>query len=191
MIYLLIAIICGVLLIVMAAMGGFGDSDIDIGGDADVGFDLDHDIDLGHDIDVGHGDFGGSGISPLSVPILLIFGTMFGCTGGILEAVSYDPMLTPIIAIAVSAIVTVITFVVMVRVFVNTQGSTAVGLNDLVGQEGLVTIRITESEPGQIVVATDARGRVTAPAISKSDIPTNSQIRVIGVVGDSVMVEKI
>ncbi len=177
MIYLIIAIVCGLLLIAMAAMGGLGDSDLDMVGDVDA--------------DIGHGDFGGTGISPLSIPILLIFGTMFGCTGGILEAIDWDPTQTLVIAIAVSAIVTAVTFAVMVKVFVKNQGSTAVGLSDLVGLSGIATIRITQKEPGQIVVATEARGRVTAPAIAKEEIPTNSQIKVIKVVGDSVFVEKI
>lgn len=179
MIYLIIAIVCGLLLIAMAAMGGLGDSDLDMGGDVDT------------DVDIGHGDFGGTGISPLSIPILLIFGTMFGCTGGILEAIEWDPTQTLIIAIAVSATVTAVTFAVMVKVFIKNQGSTAVGLADLVGLSGIATIRITQKEPGQIVVATEARGRVTAPAIAKEEIPTNSQIKVIKVVGDSVMVEKL
>jgi len=178
MIYLIIAIVCGLLLIAMAAMGGLGDSDLDMGGgDADM--------------DIGHGDFGGTGISPLSIPILLIFGTMFGCTGGILEALDWDVYLTPIVALIVSGLVTGITYVIMVKVFVKSQGSTAVGLADLVGLSGIATIRITEKEPGQIVVATEARGRVTAPAIAKIEIPTNSQIKVVKVVGDSVLVEKI
>ena len=178
MVYLAVAIVCGLLLIVMAALGGLGDSDLDTGG--------------GPDVDVGHGDFSGTGISPLSIPILLIFGTMFGCVGGILEAVEWDePILIPIVGLIVSGIITAVTYVIMVRVFVKGQGSTAVGLSDLVGLSGIATIRITEKEPGQIMVSTEARGRVTAPATAKAEIPTNAQIKVIGVVGDSVMVEKI
>lgn len=177
-IYLIIAIVCGLLLIVMAALGGHGDSGLDTGG--------------GPDVDVGHGDFSGSGISPLSIPILLIFGTMFGCVGGILEAIPWnEPILTPIVGLLVSGLITAVTYVIMVKVFVNSQGSTAVGLADLVGLSGIATIRITEKEPGQIMVSTEARGRVTAPAIAKEEIPTNAQIKVIQVVGDSVMVEKI
>lgn len=175
MIYLIIAIICGLLLIVMAALGGHGDSGMDMGTDADIG----------------HGDFSGTGISPLSIPILLVFGTMFGCVGGILEALEWDALLTPIVGLIVSGIVTAVTYVIMVRVFVKGQGSTAVGLADLVGLTGVATIKITMKEPGQIMVSTDARGRVTAPAIAKEEIPTNAQIKVIEVVGNSVMVERI
>jgi hypothetical protein len=60
-----------------------------------------------------------------------------------------------------------------------------------VGLSGVVTIKITMKEPGQVMVSTEARGRVTAPAIAKAEIPTNSQIKVIEVIGNSVMVEKI
>ena len=111
--------------------------------------------------------------------------------GTILEALEWDTYVVPIVALAISGLMTAIIFVIMVKVFIQTQGSTAVGLADLVGLEGLVTIQVTAKEPGQVVVVTDNRGRVTAPAIAKEQIPTNSQIRVIGVVGDSVMIEKI
>ena len=104
MIYLIIAIICGLLLLVMAALGGHGDSGLDVG--------------HGPDVDVGHGDFSGTGISPLSIPILLVFGTMFGCVGGILEALEWDALLTPIVGLAVSAIITAVTYVILVKVFV-------------------------------------------------------------------------
>lgn len=179
-IYLLIALVCAILLLIMAAMGDFG-------GDADFDFDVDGDIDF----DVGHGDFGGAGISPLSVPILLVFGTCFGSVGSILEALGWNANLVPVVAVGVSLAVTVATFIVMVRVFVKTQGSTAVGLSDLVGLEGLTLIGVTRAGPGQVVVATEERGRVVAPAVARYDIPTNSQIKVIGVVGDSVMIERI
>lgn len=152
-----------------------------------VGIDADFDVDA----DVGHGDFGGVGISPLSIPILLVFGTSFGSLGAILEALEWHYLLVPAIAVAISAIITGITYVLMVRIFVANQGSTAVGHSDLVGLEGLVSIRITKEEPGQVVVVTEQRGRITASAIAEIEIPTNSQIRVIRVVGNSVMVEKI
>ena len=185
-IYLIIALVCGLLLIIMAAMGGFGDADVDF----DAGIDMDLDIDGG--VDVGHGDFGGTGISPLSIPVLLIFGTMFGCSGAILEAIGQmDALWIPLVSIIVATIITAITFVAIVKIFVQSQGSTAVGMSDLVELEGLVTIRITKEEPGQIVATTEKRGRVTASAVANEDIPTNSQIKITGVIGNSVRVEKL
>ena len=69
-IYLVVAIVCAIVLIIMAIFGNvFGDVDLD----ADSGVEFDF-----GEGDVGYGDFGGPGISPLSVPILLIFGTFFG-----------------------------------------------------------------------------------------------------------------
>ena len=185
-VYLIIALVCGLLLIIMAAMGGIGDTDVDF----DAGLDVDLDIDA--DVDVGHGDFGGTGISPLSIPVLLIFGTMFGCTGAILEAIGeMGELWIPLVSLIVATIITAITFVIMVKIFVNSQGSTAVGLSDLVELEALVTIRITKEDPGQIVATTDQRGRVTASAVAYEDIATNSQVKITGVVGNSVRVEKL
>jgi membrane-bound ClpP family serine protease len=181
-VYLIVGIVCAILLLVMAALGDFDT-------DADVGADVDFDVDA--DAGVGHGDFGGAGISPLSIPILLVFGTCFGSLGAILDALEWHYLVVPAVAVGFSAIVTVITFVIMVKIFVATQGSTAVGLNDLVGLEGLVSIRIGKDEPGQVMVVTEQRGRITSSAIAEHDIPTNSQIKVIRVVGNSVMVEKI
>lgn len=189
MLYLVIAIICAVILVAMAALGDF-DTDADFDTDVDFDVDADADVDIGH-FDSGHGDFTGSGISPLSIPILLIFGTGFGAAGTILEALEYEPLVVPIIAGVVSAAVAGIMYVVMVRVFVRTQGSTAVGLQDLVGHEGLLTIRVDEGDPGQVVVVTEKRGRVTAPAVAAESIPTNTQVKVTGVVGDSVKVVRI
>ncbi len=182
--YLIIALVCGLLLIIMAALGGIGDADFDAGIDAD--------LDIDADVDVGHGDFGGTGISPLSIPVLLIFGTMFGCTGAILEAIGdMGELWIPLASLIVATIITAITFVIMVKIFVNSQGSTAVGLSDLVELEALVTIKITKEDPGQIVATTEQRGRVTASAVADEDIATNSQVKITGVIGNSVRVEKL
>lgn len=179
-IYILIAIVCAVLLFIMVAAGDFG---------ADADFDVDLDVDA--DIDIGHGDFGGTGISPLSVPILLVFGTGFGSVGAILEVLEVDKLIVPVVATAISALITAVTFVVMVKVFIKTQGSTAVGMKDLVGKEGMTSIPIKKGEPGQIVVTTEVRGRIQASAVADQDIPTNTLIKVIGLSGDSVKVEMI
>jgi hypothetical protein len=104
-IYLIIAIICLVFLIVSVALGGFGDDfdmgghDVDVGGDFDVGG-----ADADAAFDAGHGDFSGAGISPLSLPIIMAFGTTFGGVGALLEQANFGMFMTPIIAIFVSII---------------------------------------------------------------------------------------
>ena len=180
-VYLLIAIVSAVVLLIMAALGGFG---------GDVDLDFDGDVDVGH-FDIGHGDFSGAGISPLSVPIWLIFFTCFGSIGTIVEAAGHDTVMIVIVSAVSSFLMTLVTFLVLVRVFNDPKGSTAVGMGDLVGLEGQLLIPITRNEPGQVVVVSDIRGRVLAPAIADADIPTNSHVRITGVIGDSVKVEKI
>lgn len=176
--YLVIAVICVVILIIIAALGGFGE--MDIGG---------HDIDVGH-FDMGHGDFSGAGISPLSIPVILIFGACFGSFGAIFEALIPSPYIVPILSILTSIGVTGLVYLFMQRVFVQSQATTAVSLSDLVGMEGLVTIRILPDTEGQVVVNTKERGRVPFPASAAESISTGSTVRIVGVIGQGLMVKE-
>ena len=49
---------------------------------------------------------------------------------------------------------------------------------------------IKEGEPGQVVVSTEKRGRTTVKATAKVPIDSNTSVKVIGISGDVVMVEK-
>ncbi|MEW5936637.1 MAG: NfeD family protein [Candidatus Thermoplasmatota archaeon] len=181
--YLVIAIICVVILIVIAALGGF------VGGD--MGIDLGHDVDLGMDhFDAGYGDFGGAGISPLSLPLILVFGASFGSFGALLELFGMNPLITPILAALISVGVAALVYVVMVKIFVKSQGTTSVSLPMLIGKEALVTIRVQPDSEGQIAVNTEERGRVPIPAVSEVDIPTGTTVKIVGTVGHMVKVEK-
>ena len=174
-IYLLIAIICGVLLLIMAAMGGLGD------------FDADFDVDV--DFDAGHGDFGGAGISPISVPILLAFGALFGSAGAIFEDIGqYSALEVPLYSVIVATAITSILFVILVKFFVKAQGTTEIKLKDLVGMTGETTMPTKPGVPGQVMVITDERGRTLVSAVSDVDIPTNSDVKIIGLVGSSLKI---
>lgn len=175
-IYLIIAIICGLLLIIMAAMGGLGDFDAG--------------IDMDMEADVGYGDFGGAGISPLSIPILLCFGALFGCAGVILEELQFDTMLTPVLAIIISLLITGIIFLILIKIFIKSQGTTEVNLSDLVGLVGETTMPTRPGTPGQVMVITEERGRTLVSTVSEIDIPTNTNVKITAVVGTSVRIEK-
>ncbi|MCK4367444.1 MAG: hypothetical protein KAW84_05805 [Thermoplasmata archaeon] len=187
-IYLLIAIICAVLLIVTVAMGGFTGGDFDAGG----GFDVEGpDLDLGGlEADVGYGDFTGVGISPLSLPIVLAFGTTFGGVGAVLEQVGVNMYAIPFIAMLVSVLTAGIMYVVVVKVFVGTQTSTVVHPRDLVGEQGIVSVAIKPGRTGQVVVVTTERGRTLLPAIAEEAIPTDTTVTIEAVVGHSVRVKR-
>lgn len=181
-IYLLIAIICAILLIVTVAMGGFAGGDFDVEGpDLDVG---------GLEADVGYGDFTGAGISPLSLPIVLAFGTTFGGVGAVLEQQGWNSFIIPFIAMLVGVLTAGVMFVVVLRVFVKTQTTTVVHPRDLVGEQGIVSVAIKPGRTGQVVVVTTERGRTLLPAIADEAIPTDTAVTIEAVVGHSVRVKR-
>ena len=189
-IYLIIAIVCAILLIVSVALGGLADHDIDLGG---------HDFDLGGaeaDIggpegpDMGYGDFHGAGISPLSLPIVLAFGTTFGSVGALLELGSLDAYVIPLIAIVASVAVAGIMYFAISRMFVKTQASSNVNPRDLLGRDATVSVAIRPGKLGQVLVVTEERGRTLMPAIADETIPTDAAVTIIEIAGGSARVKK-
>ena len=182
-VYLIIAIVCAILLIIMAALGGFG-------GDADIGG---HDVDVGgHGVDLdGHGDYSGSSLSPLSIPVLLTFGATFGAVGAILEELKYDSLLTPVIAVMVGVLVAGGMYAIVYFMIFKSQASTHTSLSEMIGLDGLVTVAIKDKEPGQVVVNTEKRGRIPATATAKEEIESNTPVKVIGITGDALIVERV
>src|SRR4030067_3280484 len=66
-----------VLLLIVLVLGDIGD----LGFDSDVGADID------------------TGLSPLSLPIIAVFGTAFGGFGTLFEMMEFGPFFTPVLAI--------------------------------------------------------------------------------------------
>ena len=180
-IYLLICLICGILLIVMGmfGFGDFGDFDFDAG---------DLDIDTG-DFDMGDGDVSG-GLSPLSLPIMLSFGTSFGAFGVIFTSMEFDPLVVPVLAIIVSIGISALMFFVMLKVFVQTQVDTTVDLKKLVGQEAHVTVAIKPPAIGQIMITTKERGRTLITATAEDDIPSGTTVIIEKMVGSTAYVKQ-
>jgi len=181
-IYLLICLVCGILLIIMGlfGFGDFGDFDFDTG---------DFDVDTG-DIDVGHGDVSG-GLSPLSLPIMLSFGTSFGAMGVIFTQLEFDPLIVPILAIIIALGLSGLMFFIMVKVFVQTQVDTTVDMKSLSGKEGIVTVAIKPPEVGQIMVTTPERGRTLVTAAAEDNIGSGLNVRIERMVGSTAYVKVI
>jgi hypothetical protein len=179
-IYLLICLICGILLIVMGmfGFGDFGDFDFDTG---------DIDLDTG-DFDMGHGDMGG--LSPLSLPIMLSFGTSFGAFGVIFSSMEFDVVLVPILAALVSVGVAALMFFLMVKIFVQTQVNTSVNMAKLTGREAVVTIAIRPPEVGQIMVSTPERGRTLVTAMAEDNIPSGVNVFIVRMVDSTAHVKQ-
>jgi hypothetical protein len=179
-IYLLICLICGILLIVMGmfGFGDFGDFDFDTG---------DVDIDTG-DFDLDHGDMGG--LSPLSLPIMLSFGTSFGAFGVIFSSMDFDVVLVPILSAVISVGIAGLMFFLMVKVFIQTQVNTSVNMATLVGREATVSISIKPPEVGQIMVTTPERGRTLLTASAEDYITSGMNVTIVRMVGSTAHVIK-
>ena len=145
------------------------------------GLDFDHDI--GTDVD--------TGLSPLSLPIVGVFGTSFGGFGTLLEILEFGPIVVPILATVFAILTAGGMYVVMLNIFVKTQAETRVDLETLTGYKGQVLVPIRPGQPGQIVVVTEARGRTLLQAIADESIGTDEHVIVDAIVGNSVKVHKV
>jgi len=173
-VYLIIAIVCAVLLAVTVALGGlidhvdFGGHDFDIGG---------HDVDMGA-IDAGgdYGEFHGPGISPLSLPIMLAFGTTFGGVGALLEQAGYNIYIVPMVSLVASALSAGALYFGVTSLFVKTQTTSTVDPRALVGRDAIVSIAIKRNMIGQVLVVTEERGRTLCPAVADEPVQTGTAV---------------
>ncbi len=197
-IYLVITVIFSVLLLIMAISGGLGggsDVGIHVGGDigADMGADLGG---AGHDIghDVGHdaGQFSGVGIHPLSLPVLFAFGAFFGGFGTVFESLQILPtIVVPFVAAVLAAVVSAMTYFLLRMIFSGAQATTTFSLTDLIGARGEITVPVHPGSRGQILVATDARGRTLLSAVSAQDLSTGDRVQITAIEGGALVVEKV
>jgi hypothetical protein len=193
--YLVIWLVGLILLIIFAALGGFG-MDTDAG---DMDFDADFDADI--DVDAGGGDVdldmdadADAGISghpsPLSIPIVLVFLTSFGALGMLLEGFEVFWIYVPVISAVVAIVIAALVFVIMIKVFAATQASSVIPLRKLIGLKGTVSVPIKKGTEGQVVVVPPNGGRILVGAIADQEIKTDAVIEVLEVVGDVVRVKK-
>ncbi|GEM_PF-2294104 len=192
-VYLVITIVFSILLITMGFLGG-------LGGVFDIHLDIGHGIDAGgvdvggagHDLATDQGQFAGAGISPLSLPILFVFGTFFGVFGTVMEVTRFLPTYgVPFAAGVLSALLTAIVYWAMVNVFVKTQATSEYRLKDLIGSHGEITVPVGPGNRGQVLVVTEAAGRTLISAVSKDSLKTGDRVQVTGMEGSSLIVEKV
>jgi len=174
-IYLAIAIICAILLVIMAIFGDFG---------------MDMDVDVEADVDVDFGDFDGPGVSPLSLPVILAFGTVFGAVGALLEELGLNYILIPVLAVVCGIAGAGVTYGLVYKLLIKSQTSTHYKMQDQIGKLAQVNIPIKKDTPGQIIFNTEERGRVISAALADEDIPRDAQVKIIEVIGDSFKVER-
>lgn len=166
--YTILMIVFLIFLLIVVVLGDIGDF---FGGDVDTGVD--------------------TGLSPISLPVIGVFGTSFGAYGTILESLTFGALLTPILAVVLATFTAGGVWLLMLNIFVKTQAETKVNLAEIVGYKGQVIIPIKPGHPGQVVVITDARGRTLLQAISEETIGTDEHVMVDAVVGNSVKVHRV
>ena len=184
-VYILIAIIAGMFLIIMALLGHDYGGDVG-GGDLGMGdgaSGLDH-------FDGGHGDFGGSHLNPLSLPLILIFFTSFGSMGSLFEAMDWNVYLTPAAAAGLSIVMSVIMYIAMDKFFIQTQASSNVKLSKILGMDGTITIPVKPGQQGQVLVITEARGRTLFAAVASEEISAETPVVIEGYAGNALVVKK-
>ena len=173
--YAIIGLASLIFLIIMMVFGGL-----------DFGFEgPDLDVDADVDLDIGALD-GGPGF--FSLPILLAFFTGFGSIGAILTYYDVNVIATPIIAGLGAIVVASLIFLMVNYFFKLFQSDSTLRFNDLIGRKASVSVSIRPGQEGQIVLFTEQRGRTLIPAVSSKNIPTNSQVVITGVSGDTVKV---
>ena len=180
-IYLLIAVICVILLAFFAMMGGIADFDTDI----------DIDVDGGIDVGEGFGDFGGAGVSPLSLPVILMWGTTFGSVGGILESMGgIDSMVIPAIAAIAGILGAALMFYALVKMSRMAQSDSAVNHKSLIGEDGEVWVPIKPGQGGKIVIDTKERGRSIFTAYADEELATGTPVTIIEAKTSGLKVKK-
>ena len=165
-IYLWIALISLIFLVILTVLGGHG---LDVGGDVDT--------------DVDFGQFGGPGVSPLSLPLIAAFGTSFGAIGALLETQDYSALVVAGSATLVALFVATGMFFFVQRFLVRSQTSSDVHPEELIGRSAQVMIPIQRGMTGQVLVITEERGRTLFSAVAEGDIPRDAVVEITGFAG--------
>ena len=188
--------------IIATVFGGHGDVGADVGG-----------VDIGHvggdfgghgGLDFGHGEVGGVGdiasdtvaygevgFSPFSPIVIASFLTGFG-TFGIVgrEWIGLGAPASALFAVGCGLAVGAIMFTIMVKIFVAGQGSSHAVVALLKGLTAEVITPIPERGMGEVAyVARDSRYTAPARSTTGEEIPRGTGVRIVEVVGGSVLVE--
>jgi membrane protein implicated in regulation of membrane protease activity len=183
-IFLACAVLGGVLFVVrLIMMFVGGDADADAGdGDFDAGGDVDGEAD-GGDTDVA--------FKLLSFQGITAFFMMFGLVGLAMSRGSGLHYLVSLGGAIAAGLVTVYITDRLFRSFGKLQSSGTLNLKNAVGQEATVYLRIKPDTPGKVQVAVQGRLK-TLDAVSedKTEIKTDTRVKVVGVQANEVLVVK-
>jgi len=163
-----------------------------------VGLDADHgdvDVTAPDDLHVGDGDVGHAGTESdisftlLSFQGLTAFFMMFGLVGLAMSRGSGFGAMPSLMVGAAAGLSTVWIIGKLFKFFSSLQESGTMNLNSAIGTEGIVYLTIPEDQPGKVRLVVHGSLRVMdAVSESKTRIPTDSRVRVTGLVNENVLV---
>ena len=193
-IFTIFAIIGSILFLIQLVLMFIGgdmdsDADVDVDGDVDMGGDAELDADAGS----GDFDHGGGGSDAsfklLSFQGLTAFFMMFGLAGLAMSRGSGYGALPSLGVGFVMGGGSMALVAKLYQFFKNMQSSGTINLRNAVGEQGRVYLTIRQDEPGQIEVSVQGHLKIyDAIAEDKSEIPTDSRVRVVDVVSEKLMV---
>jgi len=206
-VYLICLLVGFIFLALSFLLGGIGDTDA---GGADGGVDVHVDTGVDAHVDAGGHDGGGDagvhhdgggdghggadsdqrGLSPVSPMILSLFATYFGGFGFLFTIGLPDLgwFVQAMLAVITTAILSIGTYYLLIRLFVRSQASSVHSIDELKGLTGEVTIAIPRDGAG--VVDYVVRGsRVSSSARSARPIPRGATVRILKVVNNVLTVE--
>jgi len=168
--YLAIAVFCAMILIVSMLFGA--DMDVDV------------------DLDLGFGD-AAAGVSPLSLPVMMMWGSSFGCFGALFTSMGWGSLAVPIGSASIATLLSGLFFVFVYKVFIKTQASSDVSITDYIGKYAVVTVPIEGNGiNGQILLDTKERGRTLLTASADESISKDTDVLIKEVIGSKVKVER-
>lgn len=182
-VYWVFAIIGGTLFILRTLMMFIGG---DISDDA-----LDAALDVTDNVADDHSADGDAGFKLLSLQGLTAFFMMFGLVGLALLNANL-PSLLSIVGGTVAGLLTfaALSFIFSKMKLLQSEGN--IQLKNTVGSEGNVYLKIPKHGTGQVqIVAQGALKIFDATSNSKQDLATGDKVRVIGVDGNTLVVEKV
>jgi membrane protein implicated in regulation of membrane protease activity len=167
---LVMGIICGVLLLAMAMLGGL-----------DLGVDVDTDVDAD----------AGVGPNPLGLPTILAVLSLFGLVGYAVTVSYGDIMLGVGVGVASGILAGSLLYLGLRYMFLSQEASSDLKLEEFIGKSGEVSVPISRDGAGQVVLISAVRGRTPVKATAKEEIHTGEMVTVVGVAGGGVAVERI
>jgi membrane protein implicated in regulation of membrane protease activity len=170
-----------ILAIITFALGEIG-PDFDTGGH-------DFHVDTGTDMHVDSDHV--SGPNPLSLRTFSMFVTMFGAVGALVMFYGGSVLLASILS-TIGGFIGGWVMWIIIKAIYKQQGNSTISAQQLVGSTARIVSAVSKNVPGEVIVQfADQRHDMIAFASEDVSIPIGSEVQIIAVNGNSVIVQPI